>query len=40
MKKKKLVKKKAASEKTIVFNNLTNTKEKLESNWKIPLTES
>ena len=36
----KLVKKKAVSEKTIVFNNLINTKEELENNWEIPLTES
>lgn len=36
----KLVKKKAVSEKTIVFNNLINTKEELENNWEIPITES
>ena len=36
----KLVKKMAVSEKTIVFNNLINTKEELENNWEIPLTES
>ncbi len=36
----KLVKKKAVSAKTIVFNNLINTKEELENNWEIPITES
>jgi hypothetical protein len=36
----KLVKKKAVSDKTIVFNNLINTKEELENNWEIPITES
>jgi hypothetical protein len=36
----KLLKKKAVSEKTIVFNNLINTKEELENNWEIPITES
>lgn len=36
----KLVKKKAVSPKTIVFNNLINTKEELEDNWEIPITES
>ncbi len=36
----KLIKKKAVSDKTIVFNNLINTKEELESYWEIPITES
>lgn len=36
----KLIKKKAVSKKTIVFNNLINTKLELESNWEIPITES
>ncbi|MCF6278986.1 MAG: ABC transporter ATPase [Flavobacteriaceae bacterium] len=37
---KKLVKKKAVSAKTIVFDNLINTKQELEDNWEIPITES
>ena len=36
----KLVKSKSISAKTIVFNNLINTKEELESDWEIPITES
>ncbi|PHR73590.1 MAG: ABC transporter ATPase [Lutibacter sp.] len=36
----KLVKKKAVSAKTIVFNNLINTKEELADNWEIPITDS
>ncbi|AOW21431.1 ABC transporter ATPase [Urechidicola croceus] len=36
----KLLKKKSISNKTIVFNNLINTKEELENNWEIPITES
>jgi len=36
----KLLKKKAVSAKTIVFNNLINTKQELEDNWEIPITES
>lgn len=36
----KLIKKKAVSKNTIVFNNLINTKEELDYNWEIPLTES
>ena len=36
----KLIKKKAVSAKTVVFNNLINTKEELENNWEIPITES
>lgn len=36
----KLVKKKAVSEKTIVFNNLINTIGELENNWEVPITES
>jgi len=37
---KKLIKSKSISSKTIVFNNLINTKEELEYNWEIPITES
>ncbi|MFK5878478.1 MAG: ABC transporter ATPase [Flavobacteriaceae bacterium] len=37
---KKLIKSKSVSEKTIVFNNLINTKEELESDWEIPLADS
>ncbi|PCI11854.1 MAG: ABC transporter ATPase [Flavobacteriaceae bacterium] len=37
---KKLIKSKSVSEKTIVFNNLINTKEELEADWEIPITES
>lgn len=36
----KLIKKKAVSAKTVVFNNLINTKGELENNWEIPITES
>lgn len=36
----KLIKKKAVSPKTIVFNNLINSKEELKDNWEIPITES
>ena len=36
----KLLKSKSISAKTIVFNNLINTKEELENNWEIPITES
>ncbi|MFD2697156.1 ABC transporter ATPase [Mesonia sediminis] len=37
---KKLVKNKSVSGKTIVFNNLVNTKKELETDWEIPLEES
>jgi len=37
---KKLIKSKSVSEKTIVFNNLINTKEELKSDWEIPLADS
>lgn len=37
---KKLLKNNSISAKTIVFNNLINTKEELEDNWEIPITES
>ena len=37
---KKLLKSKSISEKTIVFNNLINTKSELEDQWEIPLAES
>lgn len=36
----KLIKNKSISEKTIVFNNLINTKEELKDNWEIPITDS
>ena len=36
----KLVKNQSVSSKTIVFNNLINTKEELENNWEIPITDS
>ncbi len=36
----KLLKSKSVTAKTIVFNNLINTKEELEDNWEIPITES
>lgn len=36
----KLVKNKSVSSKTIVFNNLINTKEELDNNWEIPITDS
>ena len=37
---KKMVKDKAVSEHTIVFNNLVNTKIEYEENWEVPLLES
>lgn len=37
---KKLIKSKSVSEKTIVFNNLINTKEELKSDWEILLADS
>ncbi|WP_121665307.1 ABC transporter ATPase [Mesonia aquimarina] len=37
---KKLVKNKSVSPKTIVFNNLVNTKEEYQFDWEIPLQES
>ena len=37
---KKLVKSKSITAKTIVFNNLINTKVELEDNWEIPISES
>lgn len=37
---KKMVKDRAVSPQTIVFNNLVNTKEELEEYWEIPLEES
>lgn len=37
---KKLLKSKAINENTIVFNNLINTKEELESDWEITLKDS
>jgi len=37
---KKLLKNKAVSNKTIVFNHLINTKEELENYWEVPITES
>lgn len=37
---KKLIKSKAVSEKTIVFDNLIQTKEELENYWEVPITES
>jgi len=37
---KKLLKNKAVSEKTIVFDNLIQTKEELENFWEVPITES
>lgn len=36
----KLLKSRSISAKTIVFNNLINTKEELEDNWEIPITDS
>lgn len=36
----KLIKSKSISAKTIVFNNLINTKEELVDAWEIPITES
>ncbi|PTX08004.1 hypothetical protein C8P65_10243 [Capnocytophaga leadbetteri] len=37
---KKMVKDKAVSAETIVFNNLVNTKLEYEENWEVPLAES
>lgn len=37
---KEMVKKRAVSAKTIVFNNLVNTKEEYETQWEIPLEKS
>ena len=37
---KKMVKEKAVSAQTIVFNNLVNTKIEYEENWEVPLAES
>lgn len=37
---KKMVKDKAVSAQTIVFNNLVNTKMEYEENWEVPLEES
>ena len=37
---KKLLKNKAVSEKTIVFDNLIQTKDELENFWEVPITES
>lgn len=37
---KKMVKEKAVSAKTIVFNNLVNTKAEYEHHWEIPMEES
>lgn len=37
---KKLLKKKSVSSKTIVFDNLVQTKSELENYWEVPITES
>lgn len=37
---KKMLKSKSVSEKTIVFDNLIQTKEELENFWEVPITES
>lgn len=37
---KKLIKNKSVSEKTIVFDNLIETKDELENFWEVPITES
>ncbi|MFK8266281.1 ABC transporter ATPase [Capnocytophaga cynodegmi] len=37
---KKMVKEKAVSAKTVVFNNLVNTKVEYETDWEIPMEES
>ena len=37
---KKLLKSKSVNEKTIVFDNLIQTKEELENHWEVPITES
>ena len=36
----KLLKSKSVNDKTIVFNNLIQTKEELENHWEVPITES
>jgi len=36
----KLLKSKSVNDKTIVFNNLIQTKEELEDNWELPITDS
>lgn len=36
----KLLKSKSVNDKTIVFNNLIQTKEELENYWEVPITES
>jgi len=36
----KMIKSKSVSAKTIVFNNLVNTKEEYIHNWEVPMTES
>ena len=37
---KKLIKNRAVSEKTIVFDNVIQTKKELENSWEVPITES
>lgn len=37
---KKLVKSKSVNDKTIVFNNLIETKDELENNWEVTITDS
>ncbi len=37
---KKLIKNKAVTEKTIVFDNLIETKQELENHWEVPISES
>ncbi|TYQ00094.1 hypothetical protein C7447_101703 [Tenacibaculum adriaticum] len=37
---KKLLKSKSVNDKTIVFDNLIQTKQELENNWEVPITES
>lgn len=37
---KKMVKQKSVSPRTIVFNNLVNTKAEFDEYWEVPLTES
>lgn len=36
----KLLKSKSVNDKTIVFNNLIQTKDELDNNWEVPITES
>ena len=36
----KLLKSKSVNDKAIVFNNLIQTKDELENNWEVPITES